>query len=97
MGSLGTHGADYSPLWEAPTGPAGVSEFHKKVAQVSPLLKHRSPFLCQQCHSEAGHPGMELDGSLTASGSRFVMLQGCLNCHSQVHGSNHLSGVRRER
>ena len=59
------------------------------------LLKQRSPLLCQQCHSPGGHPATAYT-SETAENSfqqRFLLAQSCNNCHSQVHGSNHPSGV----
>lgn len=59
------------------------------------LLKQRSPLLCQQCHSPGGHPSTAYT-SETAENSfqqRFLLAQSCNNCHSQVHGSNHPSGV----
>ena len=60
----------------------------------TPLLKKRAPLLCQQCHSQAGHPSLALDGSTVTSNSPLVLAKGCMNCHSQVHGSNHPSGVK---
>jgi len=59
------------------------------------LLKQRPPLLCQQCHSPGGHPATAYT-SETAENSfqqRFLLGQSCTNCHSQVHGSNHPSGV----
>jgi DmsE family decaheme c-type cytochrome len=56
------------------------------------LLKKRAPQLCQECHSPASHPSARLDGSKLA-GSVFLSAKGCANCHSQVHGTNHPSGV----
>ena len=63
------------------------------------LLTSRTPFLCQQCHSAAFHPSQLMDGSGLPSGSSNMNLLGknCLNCHSQVHGSNHPSGGRLTR
>jgi DmsE family decaheme c-type cytochrome len=68
------------------------------------LLTKRPPWLCQQCHGTSGggaggHPSIQYDGDdLPPSGfaQRFVV-KGCLNCHNQVHGSNHPSGVREHR
>ncbi len=60
------------------------------------LLKKRPPLLCQECHSPAGHPSGRYDGSKVA-GSAFLGVKGCVNCHSQVHGSNHPSGVTQLR
>jgi DmsE family decaheme c-type cytochrome len=57
------------------------------------LLTKRPPFLCQECHSQAGHPSVEYDGDAVNRMSRFLVIKGCLNCHFQVHGSNHPSGV----
>jgi DmsE family decaheme c-type cytochrome len=56
------------------------------------LLKKRPPQLCQECHSMDGHPGNRYDGAGLA-GNAFMRGKSCLNCHSEVHGSNHPSGV----
>lgn len=66
------------------------------------LLKKRPPLLCQQCHANAGHPSTQYTGDGLPNGSnlsqrRFLLSRGCLNCHSQVHGSNHPSGVKLMR
>ena len=61
-----------------------------------PMLKSRPPFLCQQCHSFAGHPSLSLtpDGLNTANRQSLLLGKSCLNCHTMIHGSNHPSGVR---
>ena len=74
------------------------------------LLVRRAPHLCQQCHmsnsSEGGksHISRYWDFSLTETGgttgqgpSRFILGMSCMNCHSQVHGSNHPSGRALQR
>ncbi|MCP4390046.1 MAG: DmsE family decaheme c-type cytochrome, partial [Gammaproteobacteria bacterium] len=66
------------------------------------LLKKRPPLLCQQCHNNAGHPstlytGDGLPAGNIASQRKFLLGKSCLNCHSQVHGSNHPSGVKLMR
>jgi len=65
------------------------------------LLKKTPPLLCQQCHSVAGHPSAAYtSGALPGGGgggAAFVLAGGCINCHSQVHGSNHPSGVKLMR
>jgi DmsE family decaheme c-type cytochrome len=64
------------------------------------ILKTRSPFLCQQCHSMAVHPSLSLNPNGLQTGAmnnRFLLLKGCVNCHSAVHGSNHPSGVKLQR
>ena len=63
------------------------------------LLTARTPFLCQQCHSAAFHPSLPTTGSGLPGGSanQNLLSRNCLNCHSQVHGSNHPSGGRITR
>lgn len=66
------------------------------------LLKTRVPWLCQQCHLAPQHPstaysGTGLPGAATPSGAQQLLGKGCLNCHSEIHGSNHPSGVRKTR
>ena len=58
------------------------------------LLIERPPYLCQNCHDGAFHPGQPYSGQnlqgMTGAGAittRFQMIgRACLNCHSQVHG-----------
>lgn len=64
------------------------------------LLTKSPPFLCQQCHQDVRIEGQrhvrrffDFDFSDTQRRSRFVLGEGCMNCHSQVHGSNHPSGA----
>lgn len=58
------------------------------------LLRSRSPFLCQECHEPNTHQGSS--GTLTGSYSRNTLARGCLNCHTQIHGSNNPENVRNE-
>jgi len=55
------------------------------------LLKSRPPFLCQDCHATVGHP-TQLAGIPTARTAGTGLLgtvgRGCLNCHTNIHGSN---------
>uniref|UniRef100_UPI003340E6AD DmsE family decaheme c-type cytochrome n=1 Tax=Castellaniella defragrans TaxID=75697 RepID=UPI003340E6AD len=67
---------------------------------VANLLKQRAPMLCQQCHgSTSSIPGhaanTAFQQSLTTTGALPgvssggpVGARGCLNCHSNIHGSN---------
>jgi DmsE family decaheme c-type cytochrome len=63
------------------------------------MLTVRGPLLCQSCHSQAGHPSVAYTAGGLADGSpsQFLLGQNCLNCHSQVHGSNHPSGSKLMR
>jgi DmsE family decaheme c-type cytochrome len=65
------------------------------------LLSKTPPLLCQQCHSQAGHPSVArtpagLPSVAGGGGTGAVYLVGgsCTNCHTQVHGSNHPSGAK---
>lgn len=66
-----------------------------------PLLTRRAPQLCQQCHSQNGHPSVSLSGAGVVGGSSspsaLLLGRSCVNCHVQVHGSNHPSGVKLMR
>ena len=59
------------------------------------LLVQRSPLLCQQCHSPGGHPATAYTSEAAENTfqQRFLLARSCENCHAQVHGSNHPSGV----
>ncbi len=65
------------------------------------LLKNRVPYLCQSCHDMANHPSTIYDASKIPGGggvpAQQLLGKGCLNCHSQIHGSNHPSGARFQR
>lgn len=64
------------------------------------LLTKRPPLLCQSCHSQNTHPSVAFTGRGLpggASPSAFLLGGSCLNCHSQVHGSNHPSGINLMR
>ncbi len=63
------------------------------------MLTQRAPLLCQSCHSQSGHPSIVQDatGLATAAPSQYLLGRSCMNCHQQVHGSNHPSGSRLMR
>ncbi|MBV1910009.1 MAG: DmsE family decaheme c-type cytochrome [Kangiellaceae bacterium] len=66
------------------------------------LLKKRTQLLCRECHSPAGHPSLSpsatsLPGGRHSGIGKFVVGKNCLNCHSQIHGSNHPSGAKLTR
>ncbi len=56
------------------------------------LLKQRAPMLCQQCHIQGRH--QTVPGKFNTA---FNTNRSCTNCHSQVHGSNHPSGINLQR
>ena len=66
------------------------------------LLIQRSPYLCQECHSNSGHQanpqsGQQLPGKTGFNGALSTnfraFARGCVNCHSQIHGSNSPGGM----
>jgi DmsE family decaheme c-type cytochrome len=55
------------------------------------LLKARPPFLCQECHSHTSHPSQAAalpSGRTTSNSLLGTVARGCLNCHTNIHGSN---------
>jgi len=60
------------------------------------LLIQRPPYLCQDCHANSGHQAQTLSGSNLAgqlAANVRLMARGCVNCHSQIHGSNSPTGT----
>jgi DmsE family decaheme c-type cytochrome len=87
-------------LWEHAPASEDCTLCHTPHGSIHPaLLKKRAPLLCQQCHSQAGHPSLPQTAAGLPGGSPSgALLAGsCTNCHSQVHGSNHPSGVKLMR
>jgi DmsE family decaheme c-type cytochrome len=88
-------------LWEHEPASEDCSLCHTPHGSINPsLLTKRAPLLCQQCHSQAGHPSLALTPAGLPGGTKpsgFLLAGSCTNCHSQVHGSNHPSGVKLMR
>jgi DmsE family decaheme c-type cytochrome len=65
------------------------------------LLKVRPPYLCQECHEPTSHRGTVPDASpanLTGNLNRGVILaRGCVNCHTNIHGTNNPAPTGGER
>lgn len=76
-------------LWEHAPVIENCANCHDAHGSVNErLLETRVPMLCKQCHGNDSHP------STVPSGNSSIQTagQGCLNCHTQIHGSNHSSG-----
>jgi len=87
-------------LWEHPPVAEDCTNCHAPHGSNQPdMLVQRAPVLCQSCHSQAGHPSIAHtpDGLPDGMPSKYLLGQSCLNCHSQVHGSNHPSGSKLMR
>ncbi|MDH4230046.1 MAG: DmsE family decaheme c-type cytochrome [Nitrospirota bacterium] len=60
------------------------------------LLKLRSPWLCQQCHEPSSHRGKPGSAGLTSTNAN-ALARGCVNCHTNIHGTNNPSDLATER
>jgi DmsE family decaheme c-type cytochrome len=97
----GCHAEKRGPfLWEHAPAREDCAICHEPHGSNHPsLLRSRGPYLCQQCHQAAYHPST----AYTASGLPGpapvdqMLVRNCLNCHTEVHGSNHPSGPRFTR
>jgi len=85
-------------LWEHQPVTDDCDNCHTPHGSVQPaLLTERPPMLCQECHDAAGHPSVPygpqgLPGMPAGMPNPYLLVGGCVNCHSQVHGSNSPSG-----
>ena len=87
-------------LWEHPPVAEDCSLCHRPHGSVNErLLTARGPAMCQQCHAASFHPSVPYgsEGLPSGNSNRNLLGKNCMNCHSQVHGSNHPSGARLTR
>jgi DmsE family decaheme c-type cytochrome len=57
------------------------------------MLVVRMPMLCQRCHIASSHPSSVYDfNAISVNKSNRMFGRSCVNCHSNIHGSNHPSG-----
>jgi len=56
------------------------------------MLVARPPMLCQRCHIGTRHPSTIYDNAAVQARSNRIVGRGCVNCHQNIHGSNHPSG-----
>ena len=57
------------------------------------MLVVRMPMLCQRCHIVTRHPASLYDrDEITTNKSNRMFGRSCVNCHQNIHGSNHPSG-----
>jgi DmsE family decaheme c-type cytochrome len=66
------------------------------------LLRVRAPFLCQQCHEPTSHRAtVPANGTVAGTSPTLqqavIMARGCVNCHTNIHGSNHPINDTTER
>ena len=58
------------------------------------MLVAKDPMLCQRCHVASRHPATIYDGTQIAAASNRAVGRSCVNCHSQIHGSNSPAGEK---
>ena len=78
---------DHAPVREACStchDPHGSNQERMLVAKL--------PMLCQRCHIGTKHPSTIYDGAQLDKGSSRLIGRSCVNCHSQIHGSNSPAG-----
>lgn len=93
------HAEKRSPvLWEHPPVRESCTTCHDPHGSLHPrLLVAKQPRLCQQCHDEQRHPTQPYSDASAAPEffpNARMFDRGCMNCHSQIHGSNHPAGMR---
>lgn len=87
-------------LWEHAPARDNCANCHLPHGSIHPaMLKNRGPWLCQQCHLAQFHPSTAYSGTGVPprGAAQQLLAKNCLNCHPQVHGSNHPSGPRLTR
>lgn len=78
---------DHAPVREACNtchDPHGSNNDH--------MLAAKLPMLCQRCHIGTRHPSTIYDANQLANRSIRMIGRGCVNCHTQIHGSNSPAG-----
>jgi DmsE family decaheme c-type cytochrome len=81
-------------LWEHSAGRENCVTCHDPHGSNNDrMLVAKAPMLCQRCHVAARHPASIYDNNaITVNKSNRMFGRSCVNCHSNVHGSNHPSG-----
>jgi DmsE family decaheme c-type cytochrome len=82
-------------LWEhAPVANSCVTCHDPHGSSNDRMLAAKQPFLCQRCHVTSRHPPTVYDGFVQKNSSNANKITGrsCVNCHSQIHGSNSPNG-----
>ena len=78
-------------LWEHAPVSEGCTTCHDAHGSVNErMLVAKLPMLCQRCHISTRHPATVYDSTQLTSNRLFG--RSCVNCHYNIHGSNHPSG-----
>jgi DmsE family decaheme c-type cytochrome len=80
-------------MWEHAAGRENCASCHDPHGSNNDrMLVAKAPMLCQRCHVASRHPASIYDGAQLTSASNRLVGRACVNCHAQIHGSNHPSG-----
>ena len=90
----GCHAEKRGPfIWEHAPVRENCTNCHDPHGSNNPkMLTAKGPFLCTNCHQYGGHVNVPRYNRASA-----LIGQGCVNCHSRIHGSNHPSGAKLTR
>ena len=79
-------------LWEHAAGRESCVSCHDPHGSSNDrMLVAKLPMLCQRCHIGTRHPSTIYDNAVRTTSNR-LFARGCVNCHQNIHGSNHPSG-----
>ena len=79
-------------LWEHAAGRESCISCHDPHGSSNDrMLVAKLPMLCQRCHIGTRHPSTIYDNAARTTSNRLFN-RACLNCHQNIHGSNHPAG-----
>ena len=79
-------------LWEHAAGRESCISCHDPHGSSNDrMLMAKMPMLCQRCHIGTRHPSTIYDNALRTTSNRLFN-RSCINCHQNIHGSNHPAG-----